>query len=137
MAIYTEDEILKLGYDKARRDLFTGRAWLKTYVNPDGDTNAYIGEVLFEPGARNNWHTHGSNQILLIREGVCYYQEEGKPIQEIRAGSFINIRPGIKHWHGASPDGFMVHTAIGINAEKGLVTWMEPVSDSVYYNRQG
>ena len=68
----------------------------------------------------------------LSREGVCYYQEDGGPIQKIPAGGFINVKPGVKHWHGASPDGIMIHTAIGLNAEKGLVNWMEPVSDEQY-----
>ncbi|MEC5145801.1 cupin domain-containing protein [Chitinophaga sp. 212800010-3] len=130
--MYSEKEIIEMGFQPAPADYFTGKAWLKSYVFPDDNTNAYIGEVLFEPGTRNNWHTHGSNQILLVREGICYCQEEGKPIQKINAGDFVNIMPGVKHWHGASPDEVMIHTAIGINAEKGLVTWMEPVTDMQY-----
>ena len=130
--MYTEKEITAMGYIPAPENYFTGRALLKTYVNPDERTNAYIGEVLFEAGTRTKWHTHESNQILLVREGICLYQEEGKPIQKIKAGDFVNVMPGIKHWHGASPDGIMIHTAIGLNAEKGLVNWMEPVSDEEY-----
>jgi quercetin dioxygenase-like cupin family protein len=38
--------------------------------------------VVFEANARNNWHTHGSNQILIVTQGVGYYQEEGSPIRE-------------------------------------------------------
>ncbi|MFC3756771.1 cupin domain-containing protein [Chryseobacterium tructae] len=132
MKTFSEEEIEEMGFIPAPNEYFTGKAWLKNYVFPDDKTDAYVGEVLFAPGTRNNWHTHGSNQILLIREGVCYYQQEGSSVQKIEAGGFINILPGIKHWHGASPDGFMIHTAIGINAEKGLVNWMEPVSDEDY-----
>ncbi|WP_312553138.1 cupin domain-containing protein [Empedobacter brevis] len=135
MKTYTEEEMKTMGFEPAPAEYFTGKAWLKNYVFPDDKTDAYVGEVLFAPGTRNNWHTHGSNQILLIREGICYYQEEGKPIQKIKAGHFINIMPGVKHWHGASPDEFMIHTAIGINAEKGLVNWMEPVTDEDYTNQ--
>ena len=132
MKTYTEDEIKNMGYQPAAAEYFTGKAWLKTYVAPDSTTNAYVGDVLFEPGTRNNWHTHGGNQILMVREGICYYQEEGKPVQKIVAGNAINVLPGVKHWHGASPNGIMIHTAIGINTEKGLVNWMEPVSDEDY-----
>ncbi|MDV4043715.1 cupin [Elizabethkingia anophelis] len=130
--MYTEKEILAMGYQPAPVDYFTGKAWLKSYVSPDEKTNAYIGEVLFEPGTRTKWHTHESNQILLVREGTCYYQEEGKSIQKIKAGDFVNIMPKVKHWHGTSPDNIMIHTAIGLNAEKGPVNWMEPVSDKEY-----
>lgn len=120
------------GYQPAPAEYFTGRAWLKPYVTPDANTNAIVSDVLFEPGTRNHWHTHGSNQILLVKEGVCYYQETGKPIQKILPGGVINVLPGVKHWHGASPDAVMVHTAIGINTEKGIVNWLEPVTDEQY-----
>ncbi len=133
--MYTEQEIEAMGFTPAPQEYFKGKAWLRNYVFPDENTDAYVGEVMFAPSTRNNWHSHGSNQILLIREGVCYYQAEGHPIQKIQAGGFVNILPGIRHWHGASPDGVMIHTAIGINTEKGLVNWMEAVSDEDYLGK--
>lgn len=132
MKTYNPEDLQAEGYKPAPAEYFTGKAWLKSYVVPNENTNCVVSDVLFEPGSRNNWHTHGSNQILLIREGVCYYQEEGKPVQQFAAGSAINILPGIKHWHGASPEEAMVHTAIGINTEKGIVNWLEPVTDEQY-----
>jgi len=68
----------------------------------------------------------------MIKEGLCYYQQEGGPIQKIPAGEVINVLPGTKHWHGASPDGIMIHTNILIATDKGMVEWMEPVSDEQY-----
>lgn len=133
MKKYTKTEIENMGYKPAPAEYFIGNAWLKTFIVPDEHTNAIISDVLFEPTTRNNWHTHGSNQILLVKEGVCYYQEEGKPIQQVKAGGAINVLPGVKHWHGASPDAVMIHTAIGLNTEKGIVNWMEPVTDEEYY----
>lgn len=121
------------GYTQAPADYFTGTAWLKPLVTPDGITNCTVTDVLFEPSARNYWHTHPSNQILVITEGIGYYQEEGKPIQELHAGDVVNVLPGIKHWHGASPNNRLRHTAVNINSEKGTVTWIEPVSDEDYY----
>ena len=123
------------GYKRAPEDYFTGIAWLKPLITPDEVTNCTISDVLFEPTARNFWHTHPSNQILIVTEGVGYYQEEGSPIQEIKAGDVINILPGIKHWHGASPNGRFRHTAININSEKGTVNWIEPVSDEDYFSK--
>lgn len=120
------------GYIRAPQEYFTGTAWLKPLVKPDEVTNCTITDVLFEPSARNYWHRHPSNQILIVTEGIGYYQEEGSPIQEIRLGDVINILPGIKHWHGASPNSRFKHTAININSEKGTVDWIEPVSDKEY-----
>jgi len=120
------------GFGPVLAQYFTGTAWLKMLVTPDEQTNCGIGDVRFEPGARNNWHTHPSNQILIVTEGIGYYQEEGSPIREIKVGDVINVLPGIKHWHGASPNSTFAHCAIGINTEKGMVNWMEPVTDDQY-----
>ncbi|WET71827.1 cupin domain-containing protein [Sphingobacterium sp.] len=130
--MYTEQALFDQGYQPAPKEYFTGKAWLKNYILPDRDTPAMVGDVLFEAGTRNHWHTHGCNQILMVKEGVCYYQQEGRPVQRIPAGGVINILPGIKHWHGASPEGVMVHTNILIATDKGIVDWMEPVSDEQY-----
>jgi len=65
--------------EKTSADYFTGTAWLNILV-PQDETGSYsIGNVLFEPGCRNNWHTHPAGQILLITDGKGYYQEKGKP----------------------------------------------------------
>jgi quercetin dioxygenase-like cupin family protein len=123
------------GYKPAPVEYFTGRAWLKTLIVPDEITNCIISDVFFEAGTRNNWHFHPSNQILIVKQGTCHYQEEGKPVQKSNAGGVINVLPGVKHWHGASPDAVMVHTAIGINTEKGIVNWLEPVTDKQYNDK--
>ncbi len=120
------------GFKPAPAEYFSGKAFIKSLIIADEVTNCNVNDVVFEAGCRNNWHTHPSNQILIVKEGVCYYQEEGQPMQKVQAGGVINVLPGIKHWHGASPDAPMVHIAININTDKGLVNWMEPVSDAVY-----
>lgn len=120
------------GFKPAPAAYFTGQAWIKTLVAPDDNTNCTISDVLFEPGTRNNWHIHPSNQILIVKEGVCLYQEEGQAIRALQVGEVVNILPGIRHWHGASPDSKMVHIAINLNSEKGTVNWLEPVTDAQY-----
>lgn len=120
------------GFKPAPSDYFSGKAFVKTLVAADEATNCNISEVAFEAGCRNNWHTHPSNQILMVKEGTCYYQEEGKQIQILQAGEVINVLPEIKHWHGASPNAAMVHIAININTDKGMVNWMEKVTNEQY-----
>lgn len=126
------ENLINEGYTPVPAEYFSGNAFLKPLVKADNVTNCNVSEVVFAPGCRNNWHTHPSNQILLVKQGVCYYQEEGKPIQKFAAGDVINVLPGIRHWHGASPDTVMIHTAININTEKGVVNWLEPVTDEAY-----
>src|SRR5438105_5650981 len=115
--------------DKASPDYFTGTAWVKTLVPNDDTLTTVISNVIFEPGARNNWHTHPAGQILICTEGVGYYQEKGKPIQILHAGDVVRILPEVEHWHGASPKSSFTHIAINVNTEKGIVHWLEKVTD--------
>ena len=124
-----ENKTAPAGYGPVAAQYFTGTAWLKMLVTADATTNCNIGDVIFEAGARNNWHTHPSNQILIVTQGIGYYQEEGSPIRTIKVGDVVNVLPGIKHWHGASHNSVFAHYAIGINTEKGIVHWLEPVTD--------
>lgn len=120
--------------DKAPADYFTGEAWIKMLVAADDTFNTSIGNVVFEPRARNNWHIHGGGQILIATDGTGYYQEKGKPIQLLRKGDVVKIAPGIIHWHGASPDSAFTHMAINTNTHKGVVEWLNRVTDEEYNN---
>ncbi|MFD2145702.1 (R)-mandelonitrile lyase [Mucilaginibacter antarcticus] len=113
-------------------EYFTGEAWLTPLVPLDSVFNTVIGNVVFAPGARNNWHTHPGGQILIVTDGLGYYQEVVKPIQLLKKGDVITIPPAIKHWHGASPDSAFTHIAISTNAQTGVVDWLEPVTDEEY-----
>ncbi|MCV9927052.1 cupin domain-containing protein [Flavobacterium sp. LS1R49] len=118
--------------DAASADYFTGSAWVKMLVPDDRSFNTVIGNVVFEPGARNNWHTHPGGQILIVTHGIGYYQEEGKPIQLLNIGDVVTILPNIKHWHGASPESEFTHIAISTNTQNGIVDWLERVTDEQY-----
>ena len=118
--------------EKAPADYFTGTAWVKILVPNDPALNCQIGNVVFESGARNNWHTHPGGQILIVTEGTGYYQEKGKPIQLLRKGDVVKILPDVEHWHGASRDSEFTHIAINSNTQKGIVVWLQRVTDEEY-----
>jgi quercetin dioxygenase-like cupin family protein len=111
---------------------FTGTVWVHPLVAKDSTFNLVVGSVTFEPGARSFWHTHQAGQILLITDGVGYTQEKGKPIRVIRKGEVITCMPNIEHWHGASPTNAMTHISLNPNADRGVVTWLQPVTDAQY-----
>jgi quercetin dioxygenase-like cupin family protein len=119
--------------DPAPAEYFTGNAWIYPLVANDNTFNTVVGNVEFEAGARNNWHTHPGGQILIVTEGEGYYQEKGKPIQMIRKGDVIKILPNVIHWHGASPESSMTHIAMSTNTQKGVVTWLDRVTDEEYH----
>jgi len=111
---------------------FTGTVWLHMLVNTDTTFDINTGHVTFERGARTNWHVHPGGQILLVTSGQGRYQEQGKPVIDIREGDVLKCEPNVKHWHGAAPDSELSHLAIGTNQGKGAVKWLEPVTDKEY-----
>jgi quercetin dioxygenase-like cupin family protein len=113
---------------------FTGKAWNTGLVANDTIYNTLAGNVYFEPGARSNWHVHPAGQILIITGGVGYHQIKGQPRQTIRKGDVVKCRPNVEHWHGASPDTALHQLYILPNTEKGIVTWLRPVTDAEYNN---
>lgn len=111
---------------------FTGKSYLAPLcTEPEGIFN-----VTFEPACRNNWHIHkadqGGGQILIGVGGTGYYQEWGKPAQIIEPGTCIVIPAGVKHWHGAGPDGWFSHLAIEVPGTSTSNEWLEAVSDEQY-----
>lgn len=111
---------------------FTGNVWVQPLVAKDSVFNLVAGSVTFEAGARSYWHTHNSGQILLVIDGTGYTQQQGKPIRVIKKGDVITCPPHVEHWHGASPESSMTHVSLNPNADKGVVTWLRPVTDQQY-----
>lgn len=113
-------------------DYFSGKAWVNILV-PKDETGTYgVGNVVFEPGCRNNWHTHYTGQILLIIDGEGFYQERGKAAQLLQKGDVVVIPSSLEHWHGARRDSSLTHIVITNNSPDGPVNWLEPVSDKEY-----
>lgn len=104
----------------------------KVYYEVIATEGSQVSNVTFEPGARTNWHMHPDGQILLITEGVGYYQEKGKPIQIIRKGDIVKIAPKVWHWHGASAHKAMSHIALSVHQDEHPSQWGEPVTDKEY-----
>jgi len=116
---------------KITNDNFTGTAYLHMMVAADTLNPVTIGNVSFDPGARTKWHLHPAGQILLVTDGVGYYQEKGQAKKILRKGDVIKCAPNIVHWHGASADAAFVQLAVTGNQNGGAV-WLEAVTDEEY-----
>ena len=107
-----------------------------SYLAQISDSQIPFFNVTFEPGCHNNWHTHhatkGGGQMLVGVAGRGWYQEEGKPAQEILPGTVIHIPANVKHWHGAAKDSWFAHLAFEIPGENTSNEWQEAVSDEEY-----
>ncbi len=62
--------------------------------------------------------------MLVGVAGRGWYQEEGKPAQEILPGTVIHIPANVKHW--------FAHLAFEIPGENTSNEWQEAVSDEEY-----
>ncbi|HEX2536056.1 MAG TPA: cupin domain-containing protein [Chitinophagaceae bacterium] len=118
--------------EKGPAENFTGNVWNTPLVANDSTYNMVIGNVFFEPGARSNWHRHPAGQVLIITDGVGYHQIKGQPRQTLRKGDVVRCPPNVEHWHGASPDTGMQQLYILPKTEKGIVTWLQKVTDEEY-----
>jgi len=131
----TQNSIFPKG-EKVSAEYFTGTAWLNILVPQDETGNYAIGNVIFEPGSRNNWHTHPAGQILLITDGKGYYQEKGKSARLLTKGDVVVIPSQVEHWHGAACDSSLTHIVITNNTKQGAVKWLAPVNDEEYNSFQ-
>lgn len=113
---------------------FVGKSFLNPLTNPQ-ETAVFLANVTFEPGCRNNWHTHtsdGGGQILLCTDGRGWYQAWGEPARRLRPGDTVVIPAGVKHWHGAAKDGWFSHLSVEVPGENTATQWLEPVDAAQY-----
>jgi len=110
---------------------FTGQAYLAP-LTQNKDLNCPISNVTFEPGCRNNWHSHSGGQVLVVISGRGYYQVKGEPARLLLPGDVVEIPPDVVHWHGAAPDSWFSHLAIETNPEESKTTWLEAVDNKQY-----
>lgn len=118
--------------EKAANVHHTGDVWLSELAQADDTFNYNISYAIFAAGAKLHWHSHPGGQILLITEGVGYYQERGKPVQLAKKGDLIKCPAGAEHWHASTPDSSFAYIATTMNHPKGRTLWLEPVTDSYY-----
>ena len=111
---------------------FTGKVYLAPLINND---ECGIVNVTFEPGCYNKFHIHhGHGQMLICVGGRGWYQEEGQPACALKAGDVVDIRPEVKHWHGAAKDSWFSHISVGVRGEGGGSTWCDFLPEDEYNN---
>lgn len=110
---------------------FIGQAYLAP-LTQNSELGVPVSNVTFEPGCRNNWHSHTGGQLLICTAGRGFYQEQGCPARALRPGDVVEIAPDVVHWHGAAPDSWFSHLAVECNPRTNVNTWLDPVDDAQY-----
>lgn len=103
----------------------TGEMWGDAILDGGGTT---VNSVFFAPGGRTNWHRHDGGQVLLVTQGSGYVVTADGHAAHVTAGDVVYSPPGEDHWHGATSESFVQHTAITV----GKTDWLEPVGDDQY-----
>jgi quercetin dioxygenase-like cupin family protein len=117
---------------KGPAETFTGNVTVTPLFAADASAPYSGAYVTFEAGARSAWHTHPAGQRLVVTAGVGRTAEWGGSVREIKAGDVVWCPPGVKHWHGASPNTAMTHLALTHSVNDKVVEWMEKVTDAQY-----
>lgn len=117
---------------KIEGENFNGTAYLQRLMTDSDNFDVVVSDVIFNPAARNSWHSHPGGQILIATSGKGCYQEKGKPIQILNPGDVVAIPANVVHWHGAMPASEFSHIAINTQVHLGATQWYEPVSEDEY-----
>ncbi len=107
---------------------FTGAVRVGTVVEMPGSPLS-VYEVLFGAGARTVWHRHAGDQILVGLDGECFFQIEGEGRRLLPPGRSVRFPQGVRHWHGAGPEGAASHLALN---QAGATEWGGEVSEADY-----
>jgi len=121
---------------KGPAEWFTGDVYPTIILAGEAPSKVRMGSVHFTPCARTAWHSHAVGQYLHITEGTAFVQERGGEKMVHKPGDTIYTAPGVEHWHGASPNSFMVHLAIweapAEDSGEPETNWGEHVTDDEY-----
>ncbi len=114
---------------------FTGAVEFNSLSEPDTDEGLKVLAVRFAPTARTDWHSHPGGQVLYVVSGTAVVQEETGDRVVTGPGGVVRTPPGEVHWHGAGPEGEMVHLSL---TSHGVTDWgpsARKVSDAEYSSR--
>ena len=113
-------------------DWFTGTVLQDALATPLGSSRTSATLVSFTPGARTNWHTHKTRQVLVATHGTGMIEVRGKPPRILRAGDIAEVPPGLVHWHGAIVGHLFAHISFLEIEGPDNNSWMESVDESHY-----
>jgi quercetin dioxygenase-like cupin family protein len=87
--------------------IFTGPDVTRQILVPDSKEFS-VNVVNFGKGVRNKFHSHDSEQVLIVTsgKGIVATEKEERVVTE---GDIVLISPGEKHWHGATRDSDFSH----------------------------
>lgn len=111
---------------------FTGTVLQDSMAVPLAPSRTSATLVTFTPGARTNWHTHKTRQILVATQGTGMVQVRGQAAQVLRAGDVAEVPAGVVHWHGSIAGHLFAHISFIESDGADNTTWLEAVEEGAY-----
>ena len=93
------------------------------------DDGVRVDRFRYPAGGHTHWHVHTGEQVLYGEEGRGWVAFEGRPRVPVGPGEVVYVTVGLRHWHGATPDGPWVHLAVTAG---GDTIWVGEVSPDDY-----
>ena len=91
---------------------FGGKVSAQFIINEkQGAKIAHLGLVKFAPGARNKFHTHKNEEIMIVTKGKGIVATKEKEYI-CTPGMIIYLPAGEVHWHGATKDSSFAHLVV-------------------------
>jgi quercetin dioxygenase-like cupin family protein len=86
--------------EEVKGDLFVGDVSRQNMVTSELSQDFNLSIVNFDHGAKNKFHRHSNDQILIVTAGTGVVATEAAEV-EVVEGDVIHVVGGEKHWHGA------------------------------------
>lgn len=112
-------KLIKQTLADARPDtspIFIGDVVKQNLVSDGDAASQRITAVTFRNGARNKWHRHATEQVLVTTDGHGIVADDQQELRVSR-GDIVLIQPGERHWHGAQPGQDFTHLSILLPGE--------------------
>jgi len=91
--------------------MFVGTVMGQNLVAEGDAPSQRVTAISFIQGARNRWHRHTTEQVLIVTHGEGIIADDSGE-RAIATGDVVLIQPNERHWHGAAPGRDMTHLAI-------------------------
>jgi len=106
-----ETQDINLAEPRVDEKMFVGTVMGQTLVADADAPSQRVNAISFLDGARNRWHRHTTEQVLVVTHGEGIIADDSGE-RAIKAGDVVLVQPNERHWHGAAPGKDMTHLAI-------------------------
>lgn len=100
-------------------ELFIGRVLAQPIVADNDAPSLRVSSITFEDGAKNRWHRHTTEQVLVVTDGEGIVASDDEEYQ-VMQGDVVLIPAGERHWHGAAPGKTLTHLSILLPGEMSI-----------------